>query len=129
MCTRIKVKTSTFDTKLKNYRKIRILTTIDPFWDISFYLPNVLAKDQARYFLKLFPQKMKTFMAKNKMSQSLRKTINWIISNWIWVLEITIFLIETYNIKYKCLNRNNKSEKFNFWYKINRGISWLILLG
>ena len=27
----IKVKTSTFDTKLMNYRKIRICTTIDPF--------------------------------------------------------------------------------------------------
>ena len=39
-------KTSTFDTKLMNNRKIRIFTTIDP----SVYLPNVLAKDQTRYF-------------------------------------------------------------------------------
>ena len=73
---RIKVKISTFETKLMNNTKIRIHTTIDPFWDVSVYIPNVLAKNQARYFLKHFPQKMKTFMAKNNMSQSLKKKIN-----------------------------------------------------
>ena len=32
----IKVKNSTFNPNIMNCRKIRILTTIDPFWDISF---------------------------------------------------------------------------------------------
>ena len=37
-----------------NNKKIRILTTIDPFSDVSVYLPIVLAKDQARYFFLTF---------------------------------------------------------------------------
>ena len=49
------MKTSTFDTKLMNYRKNRIHTKIDPFWDISLDLPNVLVKDQVMHiFLKNF---------------------------------------------------------------------------
>ena len=48
------METSTFNTKLMNNKKIRILTTIDPFSDVSVYLPIVLAKDQARYFFLTF---------------------------------------------------------------------------
>ena len=33
-----------------NGRKIGI---IDPFWDLSLDLPNVLVKDQVRFFLKI----------------------------------------------------------------------------
>ena len=44
---RIKVKISTFETKLMNNRKIRMLTTIDPLWNTyKCLLTNVLVKDQ-----------------------------------------------------------------------------------
>ena len=92
VCIRIKVKTSTFDTKLMNNRKIRMLTTIDPFWEMSVYLSTQCFEQRSdEIFLKLFPQIIKKSMAINDMSQSLWKPINWIISNWICVLEITIF--------------------------------------
>ena len=67
------MKTSTFDTKLMNNRKIRILTTIDPFWDISVYLPNVLAKDQARYFFKTFPTENEDIYGKKYYVSNFKK--------------------------------------------------------
>ena len=51
------MKTSTFDTKSMNNRKIRVLTTIDPFWVISFYFPNVLVNDHVILSLKKITEK------------------------------------------------------------------------
>ena len=59
----IKVKNSTFNPNIMNCRKIRILTTIDPFWDISFG-----QRSGEIFFLNFFHRKCRHLWQQNDVS-------------------------------------------------------------